>query len=1510
MLRLHEPSATPCPVPVLPPSSSRRTQHNGRRDSLLGMVSAGDDDTTANLEFTSAFGAGTLRNNKPRRRQAAGRNKDNGPGFAIHEDANREDGKINMMEKRESALAQPAKRAVRLPGPSPAASQQRSRNHQAPPHPELARRLNKDPRRPTAMAPRPLDTLPEDSRLTLNSTTVLKPARRGTIFIPNDDTTMPSMYMGIFSPIKNLDARLGSDAGEVEITGIAAQMAQKRSFRRSMITTSPKRAPLHVLGKDSACSNVVAEDRIGQGSGKENVPPGHNAIGDEKAARKASLSGRQSIQRPPICEMKPVETDVILGTRPATSNRKDHPVQRQPSKAPSKTTRLYEPTAGSSERNKERKPARRPNAKPVWNSGSRLKQFHVPPTMVEPSRSNTIQQPPDQTVSRKPAVPTRFIVPNVKVEALPDAYPLLTEDIAIPSMYEENWLSHQEISITQLVNNFFEAASPKQSSTEAGMLRIRLLEKYGNADSAMLYKRLQAALLFGALSIPSEVLRSAGRLNNDLGRRRAFTDLWLETYSLSCLQPALEVVVGRQCGIPSPGRRSSGNSTAPREALQRFIETFLVRNEDGSHSEQPGTDHGAWSYQRTLLRSLMLIKVLDMAKEPSTPLASGCLFQASSTHKTSVDVAKALFQLLNPSAGDPIRALSHVGYVVTHSQYPLEEYTYKIDNLAVDLRDGVRLTRLVELLLYPSATRSLEQLRDHESTSTTTVLLPTGELLSLEEGQPDWPLSQHLKFPCLGRATKLYNVQIALSAIQGVKGMTAVVQDICPEDIVDGYREKTVRLLWGLTSKWGLGGLVEWPDVVREIKRLRRTIDNNRQHHSPIDYFDIMHDDEFGDDYASGPARYQMLLKSWAQAIAAKNGLAVTNLTSSFADTRVFEAIVDEYEAYISTDGTSGSRSVRVEGDTFLHSWEVLAEIISDPVCKDMLVDLGMGVRHRNVRYNCRVLCTYKRVLFIRPKMALANDGLYREARHFTAWPKKMQVETYYLEAIIEKVTGQHTVPIGDAILSTLDTAVGCETCEELFTPSNPSTYMGLNINGKVLEQGSQFSLAPVEVIVATIDIEEVRSFRCSISRNVQGAAQPEYPRVEFDFRLCRPVDEVILSDTLKISREKELRILDPMSEIWMSTSVYLWQYLTRTNSAGFFLSLSGGLDSSTVALFVHGMARLVLRSIELGEENTLADLRRVTGLPDLLPKSPEEIVNLLLTTCYQGTVNSSDETRSRAKRLAERLGAYHLDISIDEAVEAHQSIIRNALQFTPKYSVEGGTPAENLALQNVQARNRMVVQYSLAQLATTARKLPRAGSALLVLTSGNVDENLRGYYTKYDASSGDLAPLGSISKNDAKRFQRWARETWDLPIMTEFIEATPTAELLPLSAGVQDDESPTEMGMSYEELSVFGILRRVEKLGPWSSYVRLLYQWQDRPGMTPRKIAEKVMHFFRFYSINRHKATIITPSIHLSAYNPDDNRHDLRPFLYVVNWPYQFDKIMKHVDFLEAKQQQLEEKK
>jgi hypothetical protein len=41
-----------------------------------------------------------------------------------------------------------------------------------------------------------------------------------------------------------------------------------------------------------------------------------------------------------------------------------------------------------------------------------------------------------------------------------------------------------------------------------------------------------------------------------------------------------------------------------------------------------------------------------------------------------------------------------------------------------------------------------------------------------------------------------------------------------------------------------------------------------------------------------------------------------------------------------------------------------------------------------------------------------------------------------------------------------------------------------------------------------------------------------------------------------------------------------------------------------------------------------------------------------------------------------------------------------------------------------------------------------------------------------------------------------------------EFIEATPSAELLPLSAGVQDDEADNEMGMVRNLLSAQAIVQ------------------------------------------------------------------------------------------------------
>ncbi|OAG38988.1 hypothetical protein AYO21_06708 [Fonsecaea monophora] len=936
-------TGTPCPIPLLAgvqvqKQQQHRHEQHLRQLDLQSVSLSPTNDTTANIEFTSAFAApapSVLKSVKPRRRRPH-----DGQGFTIHEDkasfaASRSgerrerngtsgDGIANednllKVGARRAAISQPPQRPKKraamdvpctAPIPPTTASagdvvvqpQVRKQSGTSTRLSQAARRpiTNNAERASSSSKAQPLPTLPEDTFALprMDPTTSLKPDRRTTIYIPTEDTTVPSMYMGIFSPIKRLGPAVKPSPGwpatsataelpskpDVELTGIVAQMvAKKRGAARSKSTMSPTRRPLQVTTNPLQESAVLV-DRWGQGGGKENIPPGQNEMLGMKAT---SGKGRQKLER-------------------RSSDLEDaYTVARQQQvKTQARVLSKGEPTAIVPRKARTESPAEGASTKPGCDRGPQLKPRRPGRASVignlEP-KSN-IAALKRESIARKLSVPSRFVIPKVNPIPACELYPVITEDLVDPMMYEENWLSHQETAITQLVNTLFAASTALCSPVEDEMLRLRLLERYGDPENVLLYKRLQAALLYGALSVPRDVLRGSLRLSTDIGKRKAFTNLWLDTYELASLGSALEVVVGRRC--LSNGTESStvcpvteNSHSVNRRTLQQFIETFLIRNEDG-HPDEPSTDHSSWSYQRTLLRSLMLIKLLDMMKTTPNPVSSMCLFQPSASYKASVSVVKALFQQLNPSAGDPIRALTHIGYVVMHTQHPLAEYTYQMENLAIDLRDGVRLTRLVEILLYPSASPSLEYVQGSDSTSSIT--LPDGQQMPLNAGDSSLPLSQHLKYPCLGRATKLYNVQIALSAIQGVKGVGDLAEAVKAEDIVDGFREKTVRLLWGLTSKWGLGGLVDWNDVEREIKRLCRTGASSHVN----DYFDLLPDE---DDHA----RYTTLLKAWAQAVGSKQGIRVTNLTTNFADGRVFGAIVDEYEGYLGYDvGSPKGRSL------------------------------------------------------------------------------------------------------------------------------------------------------------------------------------------------------------------------------------------------------------------------------------------------------------------------------------------------------------------------------------------------------------------------------------------------------------------------------------------------------------------------------------------------------------------------------------------------------------------------
>jgi NAD+ synthase (glutamine-hydrolysing) len=285
------------------------------------------------------------------------------------------------------------------------------------------------------------------------------------------------------------------------------------------------------------------------------------------------------------------------------------------------------------------------------------------------------------------------------------------------------------------------------------------------------------------------------------------------------------------------------------------------------------------------------------------------------------------------------------------------------------------------------------------------------------------------------------------------------------------------------------------------------------------------------------------------------------------------------------------------------------------------------------------------------------------------------------------------------------------------------------------------------------------------------------------------------------------------------------------------------------------------------------------------------------------GTDNSSKATESRAQRLGEVIGSYHHSIKIDSAVSAMINIFFLATGKKPDFSSRGGTISEDLALQNIQARIRMVTAYLFAQLLPWIRGKK---GFLLVLGSANVDEGLRGYMTKYDCSAADLNPIGGISKGDLKRMLLWGAKEFKYEILNEIVNAPPTAELRPMTNGDEEgkEHSQTDeedMGMSYEELGHFGRLRKISRCGPVSMFRKLCAKWQH---LSPSEVAVKVKRFFYYYSVNRHKMCIITPAYHAEAYSPDDNRFDLRQFLYNTQWTRQFRSIDEIVTDMESDDQ------
>ncbi|XP_035795559.1 protein abnormal spindle-like [Anopheles albimanus] len=253
-------------------------------------------------------------------------------------------------------------------------------------------------------------------------------------------------------------------------------------------------------------------------------------------------------------------------------------------------------------------------------------------------------------------------------------------------------------------------------------------------------------------------IRTDRSLHLDLVLQRTVLELLL-CFNPLWLRLGLEVVYGEQIDLQS-NRDVVGLSTFIIHRLfrDRYLET--------KHSKAYNLSSAYAEHMRklTLRTVLYLLLFLDTAKRRKLIKHNPCLFVRNAPYKETREVLVRFSSTLVAGIGDITKHLKRIGYTLSHRQSYLDEYHYAFENLAIDLRDGVRLTRVMEIIL----------LRED--------------------------LSPSLRVPPISRLQKIHNINLALRALE--EADYRIEGDITAKDICDGHREKTMSLLWQLVFKF------------------------------------------------------------------------------------------------------------------------------------------------------------------------------------------------------------------------------------------------------------------------------------------------------------------------------------------------------------------------------------------------------------------------------------------------------------------------------------------------------------------------------------------------------------------------------------------------------------------------------------------------------------------------------------------------------------------------------------
>ncbi|HUY63783.1 MAG TPA: NAD+ synthase [Acidimicrobiales bacterium] len=391
---------------------------------------------------------------------------------------------------------------------------------------------------------------------------------------------------------------------------------------------------------------------------------------------------------------------------------------------------------------------------------------------------------------------------------------------------------------------------------------------------------------------------------------------------------------------------------------------------------------------------------------------------------------------------------------------------------------------------------------------------------------------------------------------------------------------------------------------------------------------------------------------------------------------------------------------------------------------------------------NAAAVCAGGRVVGVYHKRNLPNYGVFDEERWFTPGT-------------------------GDPMLYMLGpVAVGVSICEDLWYPdgSIPAQAAGgarlvVNINASPYSIGRRHERLTVlrarvrEAGCAIAYVNQVGgqdelvfdggSLVVSGEGEVVGSA-PQFVEATVVVEVAVPEGAPLSLETVALptrpgpvagadgARPAEPEELSEEAEVYQALVLGTRDYLRKNGFTDAVIGLSGGIDSSLVA---------VVASDALGSEH---------------------VHGLSMPSRY-----SSDGSLHDAAALAQALGIELRVVPIEPAHQALSELIDSAL----------GAPAAGLTDENLQSRIRGVLLMALSN-----------AQGWIVLTTGNKSEMATGYSTLYGDSAGGFAVIKDVPKTLVYRLcrHRNAVAGTDL-IPAEVLTKAPSAELRP---GQRDDQS------------------------------------------------------------------------------------------------------------------------